>query len=267
MNLLTPDSVLDLADVRGKVVRLEAELHRLLSSPARQTVPRTPARDVSVLPVRAHPPKLGVSTTEGQARLLHDLASIELQAMELGVRTLREFPDAPAEFREQLAEVTLGEGQHLGLCLDSLEALGFAWGRWPVHTALWDCVAESDTLLDRILIVHRYLEGSGLDAGDSILRRLSGVESRITRAAVQRIVEEEIGHVDFGSRWYREVCRREGLHAADDFGPRLERLREVLPPRREAVVAELRRAAGFSEEEIETLRRYRVATMAGVGRA
>ena len=121
------------------------------------------------------PAKKGLSFKEGQARLLHDLASIELQAMELCLRSLYEYPDAPVAFREQLATIALGEGNHLQLCLNGIETLGFAWGDWPVHVALWHSTANSDSLLDRILIVHRYLEGSGLDAGDTLLRRLSGV--------------------------------------------------------------------------------------------
>lgn len=137
--------------------------------------PDQPARDVLVLDSKQHPPKLGLSKKEGQARMLHDLASIELQAMELGLRTLIEFPEAPEGFREELMAVTISEGQHLRLCLEGISDLGYSWGHWPVHTALWNAVSSEDQLLDRILIVHRYLEGSGLDAGDSLIRRLDGI--------------------------------------------------------------------------------------------
>jgi len=212
-----------------------------------------PGRDALVLDSKLHPPKKGFSQKEGQARMLHDLASIELQAMELGLRTLIEFPEAPHGFREELKAVTISEGQHLRLCLEGIADLGYTWGHWPVHTALWNAVSSEDSLLDRILIVHRYLEGSGLDAGDNLIRRLDGIDAAgaAAKKIVQQINFEEIGHVDFGSQWYREVCRLEGRDSQVDFPARMEALRWQLPKRMEKINRELRRKAGFTETELE----------------
>src|SRR5690606_22563209 len=141
---------------------------QLLMTPRAFQRPLQPARDVEVKRLGAHPPKKGLSEKQGRARLGHDLASIELQAFELGVRTLQEFPEAPRAFREELLNVTLEEAKHLRLCLQALDHLGFHFGFWPTHLTLWECVSAEDSLLDRIVIVHRYLEGSGLDASDSL---------------------------------------------------------------------------------------------------
>src|SRR5271170_7304701 len=122
--------------VRRKLHDLDAVLEGLLQGQVIE-VPEHTGRDVQILPIRALPDKPGLASKEGQARLLHDLASIELQAMELGVRTLAEFPDAPQTFREELCEVTRDEARHLRLCLDGLEDLGMPWGSFPVHNALW----------------------------------------------------------------------------------------------------------------------------------
>jgi uncharacterized ferritin-like protein (DUF455 family) len=215
------------------------------------------ARDVTHLPVRQHPDKKSLTTIEGQARLVHDLASIELQAMELGLRTLWEFPEAPSAFRHELAEVTLAEGKHFQMCLQVLETLGHVWGDWPVHTGLWAATSSQDSLLDRILIVHRYLEGSGLDAGDSIHRRLGVAGDKILRATLGQIFSEEIDHVAFGSRWYRELCRREHLDSENDFAQRLARLLPILPRRMEPLAREKRRAAGFTDQEMNTFESLR----------
>src|SRR4051812_40126695 len=96
------------ADVREKLKNLDSVINGLLRHDERYLVntPLQPARDTKVVRLHELPPKPGLSTAEGQARLLHDLASIELQAMELGLRTLTEYPNAPKEFREQLALVT-----------------------------------------------------------------------------------------------------------------------------------------------------------------
>ncbi len=211
------------------------------------------ARDVSVVKTCQLPPKPGLSKVEGQARLLHDLASIELQAMELGVRTLHEFPEAPKDFREQLADVTFGEARHLGLCLDGLNALGYEWGHWDVHIALLNTVSHEDTLLDRILIVHRYLEGSGLDASDGIMKKLNGVGATLARPVVATILREEVDHVLFGSRWYRKICAQMKLDPSVDFSVRMKRVLEIAP-RREHINEELRLKAGFTPGEIMFLK-------------
>ena len=242
----------EISDVWEKIRTIEASCNEGFKLSSAHLAPEDPARDLDVLHPKLHPPKKGFASPEGQARMLHDLANIELQAMELGVRTLVEFPEAPQGFKEELVAVTVSEAQHLRMCLEGIEALGFKWGDWPVHTSLWRAVDREDSLLDRILIVHRYLEGSGLDAGDTLIRRLEGSTGKHTiQKIVKQINYEEIGHVDFGSRWYREICRSEKIDPAVDFSERMDMLRLRLPKRVEPIHRELRRQAGFSDEEIK----------------
>lgn len=247
--------MLEIADVREKIAVVERDCN--LAFKGGRKVPLVPGRDVIVRPPDQHPNKKGLSFKEGQARLLHDLANIELQAMELGFRTLCEFPDAPEGFKEELIGVVRSEAEHLTLCLDGIESLGFRWGDWPVHTVLWQAVAEEDSLLDRILIVHRYLEGSGLDAGDTLLRRLDGVAEGAIHHVVKTIVTEEVGHVEFGSRWYRNLCEKEKIDPQNDFPNRLQSLRLRLPRRIEKVSRPLRQKAGFTDFEISYLEELR----------
>lgn len=236
---------------RSKIQSLPEVLAKTLDFSQRAS-PEAIGRDVRVVAPSELPPKPGLSRPEGQARLLHDLASIELQAMELAVRTLSEFPEAPKDFRQELADLALSEGRHLGLCLEHLENLGFPWGSWDVHLSLWNLVSAEDSLVDRVLIVHRYLEGSGLDAGDSILRRLQGVASKAVRNAVGTIVNEEVDHVRFGSLWYRRICEAEHLDPDKEFARRIPRIAR-LAPRRERLSHQLRLKAGFNQFELTTL--------------
>ncbi len=239
-------------NVRQKLAELESAIDLAWREPLRE-FPTDPGRDVQILIPGLLPPKKGLSYKEGQARLLHDLASIELQAMELGLRTLHEYPEAPQGFREELVGVVRSEGQHLELCLNGIEALGFKWGDWPVHNMLWASVAADDSLLDRILIVHRYLEGSGLDAGETLMRRLDAVLESPLHSISKTIVTEEIGHVEFGSRWYREICARERIDPQEDFPRRLESFRYRIPKRIEKISRNFRLKAGFTENEISYL--------------
>lgn len=244
--------------VQRKMDQLGACLKEVLAKPDAHIIPSEPGRDVQIWSVRDLPAKAGLSSREGQARLLHDLASIELQAMELGLRTLIEFPEAPEKFRQELAEITAEEGEHLRLCVEALEGLGVPWGHFPTHLGLWQAVDKSDSLLDRILIVHRYLEGSGLDASSKILRRLTGVKASEVTRALTVIFHDELAHVRFGSCWYHALVREEGrLDPVDDFRARLERLAQRVPRRLEPIQADLRASAGFLSGEIEALREFR----------
>ena len=247
-----------IADVWQKLASVDRDLSDALNDHLKQ-VPALPSREIVVSLPSQHPDKKGLSSAEGQARMLHDLASIELQALELGLRTLIEFPEAPAGFREELAQVTRSEGTHLRLCLEAMLDLGFPWGTWPVHVGLWQAVESSDSLLDRILIVHRYLEGSGLDAGEALLRRLNGVQRSVAHPVVEQINREEVGHVEFGSRWYRQICESQKLDPQVDFPERLLILDERIPRRMEKISRGLRLQAGFSEDEISFLENLRAS--------
>lgn len=242
---------------RQKVAKIDELVENLLRSSAIETtgglnIPQEPGRDVRVvLDIKSHPPKPAFNTPEGQARMLHDLGNIELQAMELAIRTLAQFPDAPAAFRRELADVALEESRHFTLCLDALEEMGYPWGTWPVHRSLWDVVNDND-LLARVLIVHRYMEGAGLDAGSRLMERLSGVRAPLAREVVGTITREEEGHVAFGSHWYRIICRERGLDPDQHFALNYPEILRAIP-RNEKPDFEVRRRAGFNDAEIATI--------------
>lgn len=235
-----------------KLAHLEEHVQEVMLGQQKE-VPVFSSRDVKVLDLKKHPPKKGLSSDEGKARLLHDLASIELQAMELALRTLGEYPEADPRFKEELKNLTLSEGRHLRLCLKGIEDLGHKWGDWPVHLALWNSVSAQDTLLERVFIVHRYLEGSGLDAADTLLRRLQGMGQSLTTEVIQLITDEEVDHVKFGSYWFHELCRREKKDSDIEFKKVISNLRGRLPKRIEPINYDLRRKSDFTDSEIEQL--------------
>jgi uncharacterized ferritin-like protein (DUF455 family) len=168
--------------------------------------------------------------------------------------------EAPEAFKQQLVEIILDEARHLRLCLQQIDKLGASWGDWPSHLGLWACVSRQDTLLERLAIVHRYLEGSGLDASDKIQRRLSGTLIKGSDKVVKVIADEEVGHVKFGSEWFRKFCRSEVGESDPDqvFAGILESVFPRLPRRLERLNHQIRMQAGFSVGEIEALEGIRM---------
>lgn len=259
-------SALNVPNIHKKILMIEESCHKALNG-VFTVAPAQPARDIEVLNVRLHPPKKGISFQEGQARLLHDLANIELQAMELGLRTLIEFQDAPKAFRNELTEITLQEASHLQMCLDGIERLGYKWGDWPIHVALWNATSDDDSILDRILIVHRYLEGSGLDAGETIMNRLANTHAPLVTPLLRKIFDDEVGHVLFGSQWYKEICKKLEIDPEYDFQTRLQSIAHKVPNRLEKIAVELRKKAGFDDFEVKTLMDFQMQQKAFMGKA
>ncbi len=210
---------------------------------------------VQVVERQMVPPKLGLNSPDGQARLLHDIANVELQAVELGIRTLNEFPSAPAEFRTELSALTQEEIGHFNLCRSGMAKLGFRWGAWPVHALLSASVSPEDTLLERIFIVHCYLEGSGLDSGEVLLRRLSGIKNQDVHAIIAKIVSDEVQHVSFGTRWFRRIANESDLEPKGAMLAMIHDLnrRQKLPARGAEMAVHLRAQAGFSQDELDLI--------------
>jgi uncharacterized ferritin-like protein (DUF455 family) len=224
-------------------------------------VPKVLVRPSSILPPSEMPARKGLSEAGGRAHLLHDLANIELQAAELGLRTLIDFPEAPLQFREHLKRIVLEELQHLKLCLFGMESMGFKWGDWPVHLKLWMSTDEKDTLIERVFIVHNYLEGSGLDSSANLLKKLSGVVCRNTHQIIQRIAKDEERHVEFGTCWFKNICHLQKREPDIEFKKLLKDLSPRLPRRVEKIQTQLRRELGFSEFQLMELEKFRISRL------
>ena len=190
-----------------------------------------------------------VKSPEGLAALMHALAHIELNAIDLAVDMTWRFPGMPDAFYLDWMQVAREEAHHFGLLSDRLVELGHAYGDFPAHDALWQMAEKTrHDLLARIALVPRTLEARGLDASPPIRNKLVSVGDRRGAEILDVILRDEIGHVHVGNRWYRHLCMERGLDpiatydtlAAQHGAPRL----------RGPFNLEARRAAGFSEEEL-----------------
>lgn len=189
---------------------------------------------------------------EGHAALLHAIAHIEFNAIDLALDCVHRFRSQAAAFHHDWLQVAAEEALHFGMVRARLQALGFDYGDFPAHNGLWDmaCRTAGD-LLARMALVPRVLEARGLDATPGIIARLRAIGDAGSIAVLERILADEIGHVAIGDRWFRAQCRERGVDAERTYLQLIERFgapRPQAPMNRAA-----RLAAGFGAAELDAL--------------
>ncbi|MBT8058465.1 MAG: ferritin-like domain-containing protein [Gammaproteobacteria bacterium] len=205
--------------------------------------PLVDARDV---------PRRRLGSPEGRAALVHAVAHIEFNAINLALDAAYRFRDMPEEFVSDWLSVAEDESRHFEMLRGRLQALGCDYGDFPAHNGLWEMAeaTASDCLL-RMALVPRVLEARGLDVTPGMIRRLDAAGDRETVAVLEVILAEEVGHVAIGTRWFRYLCEQRGLDPQSTFLDLLER--HYHGKIRGPFNLEARYAAGFSEAEMTAL--------------
>jgi uncharacterized ferritin-like protein (DUF455 family) len=191
-------------------------------------------------------------TPEGRAALLHSLAHIELNAIDLACDIVWRFPGQPDDFYRQWWGVAREEALHFELLRDHLATLGQAYGDFDAHDGLWQMAQRTrHDLLARLALVPRTLEARGLDASLAVKAKLLAAGDVRGGEILDIILRDEIGHVAVGNRWYRWLCAQRGL---DPLATYAALAREHGAPRpRGPFNLDARRAAGFDEAELAAL--------------
>jgi uncharacterized ferritin-like protein (DUF455 family) len=177
------------------------------SPPAR---PARPARPVLLEP-RAMPKRRAGGSPAGRVALLHALAHIELNAIDLAWDIIARFGDAalPRDFYDDWVGVAAEEAKHHALLAQRLTELGAAYGDLPAHDGLWEAAqATAHDLLARLAVVPLVLEARGLDVTPGMIRRLERFGDGASSAILRTIYADEIGHVGVGRRWFLWLCAR-----------------------------------------------------------
>jgi uncharacterized ferritin-like protein (DUF455 family) len=155
-------------------------------------------------------PRRGKAQSEaGRIALLHALAHIELNAIDLAADILVRFPDAgmPMDFYNDWLTVLDEEAKHFQLLSARLGEIGAAYGDLPAHDGLWQAAQDtSDDLLARLAIVPLVLEARGLDVTPTMIKSLRNAKDDDSAAVLEVIYRDEIGHVGIGRKWFEHVC-------------------------------------------------------------
>jgi uncharacterized ferritin-like protein (DUF455 family) len=190
------------------------------------TPPDVPA-PVLAIPGRPERPPLvaprdvaqrGLGSATGRAALLHAIAHIEFNAINLALDAAWRFRGLPADFVHDWISVAADEARHFGLLQDRLADLGHAYGDFPAHDGLWEMALKTDdSVLARMALVPRLLEARGLDVTPGMIARLRGQGDTASAQVLEVILSEEVRHVAIGSRWFAWCCAREGVEPGPTF--------------------------------------------------
>ena len=185
--------------------------------------PGRPAEPLLVLPRDA--PKRGLGSVGGRIALLHALAHIELNAVDLAFdMALRFVGEAAAAgldaaaFAADWIAIGREEAQHFLMLEERLRAFGSCYGALPAHDGLWEAAAATaDSLLARLAIAPMVLEARGLDVTPGIAKRLEMAGDRESARVLETIYADEIGHVAKGVAWFEALCRARQAEPTETF--------------------------------------------------
>jgi uncharacterized ferritin-like protein (DUF455 family) len=191
-------------------------------------------------------------TLEGRAALLHAIAHIEFNAINLALDAVWRFANLPDAFYLDWLQVAEEEAHHYEMLSAHLATLGYRYGDFEAHDGLWGMTHRTrHDLVARMALVPRTLEARGLDATPQIQHKLERAGDLAAVRILDVILREEIGHVAIGNRWYFWACEQAGLDPHQLYPQLLERYEAPRP--RPPFNLEARRQAGFSVEELSYL--------------
>ena len=221
--------VLNTADGRAKTALSHAHAARWRAARAagqplaigHATPPDRPARPdrPELLPPR-EVPRRRTGSPQGRIALLHALAHIELNAVDLHWDIIARFTDHPMPlgFYDDWVKSADEESKHFNLLCDCLEAMGSHYGALPAHAFMWRAAEDTATdLHGRLAVVPMVLEARGLDVTPGMIAIFEKADEPAATEALKVIYAEEVGHVAYGVKWFNWLCGREGSDPKDVF--------------------------------------------------
>lgn len=223
-----------------------------------RTMPDRPGRPArpELLSPRAMP-RRSTQGTKGRIALLHSLAHIELNAIDMTWDLIGRFIHVPMpqSYFDNWVQVGLEEAQHYSLLSERLEGVGTFYGALPAHDGLWQAAqATGGSLLARIAVVPLVLEARGLDVSPPLIDSLHAAGDTASARIIETIYHDEKHHVAFGAKWFRFLCERDGLMPEPTFHAlvRMHFRGPIKPPFNDRARAEAGLVPGFYKPLVAT---------------
>jgi len=161
-----------------------------------------------------------LNSLRGRIALLHAIAHIELNAIDLALDIVARFASEsmPLSFFDGWMQVAFEEAKHFNLINSRLRALGTEYGDLPAHDGLWQAAHDTrNSLMARLAIVPLILEARGLDVTPSMRAGMRDANDEESAAVLDIIYEDEKKHVAIGAKWFRFLCARHRLDPSATF--------------------------------------------------
>lgn len=165
-------------------------------------------------------PRRSIRSERGMIALLHSIAHIELNAIDLALDVISRFASKkmPRSFFDGWVMVAQEEAKHFMLLQNRLADFGAAYGDLPAHDGLWEAAQRTDhDLTARLAIVPLVLEARGLDVTPSLIAQIREIGDEKTAEIFEIIYEDEKGHVAVGAKWFRFLCQKQGRDPTASF--------------------------------------------------
>ena len=173
-------------------------------------------------PVLVPPSKLSMrkmTSKEGVAAMIHALAHIEFNAINLGLDC-----SVSVSRYGQNNIIMIGylfandEAKHFLLLDSHLKTLEYQYGAFPAHNNLWDMALKTEKdCLHRMALVPRLLEARGLDVTPSLIKKFASIGDKKACEILEIIQKEEVRHVEIGNHWYKFLCDLKNLDYIKTF--------------------------------------------------
>lgn len=187
----------------------------LLQAPDR---PGRPIKPELIPPFQVR--KRPLTSAKGRLALIHAIAHIELNAIDLALDIIVRFANErmPRSFYDGWVMVAEEEAKHFTLLRNRLKDLGADYGDLPAHDGLWEAASETGhDIHARLAVVPLVLEARGLDVTPPMVAKLRSAGDHETADIFNIIYEDEKGHVAVGAKWFRFLCNKQGLEPAATF--------------------------------------------------
>jgi len=200
-------------------------------------------------------PRRKLGSKEGHAALIHSIAHIEFNAINLALDAMYRFQEMPQAYYRDWLGVAAEESYHFQMIREHLANLGYQYGDFPAHDGLWMTTYQTDhDPLVRMALVPRTLEARGLDVTPPMMSKLRAIGDKRGVEILKILLHDEIGHVAVGTTWFRYLCEQRGVNPFNTF-------QEVVNTYfhgdlRGPFNFEAREQAGFCSQEIEWLKSF-----------
>ncbi len=200
-------------------------------------------------------PRRNMASLKGRLALVHAIAHIEFNAINLALDAVYRFQNMQKQYYLDWCRVAAEEAQHFTMLSDYLKSHGVNYGDFTAHNGLWEMAVKTDQdVMVRMALVPRVLEARGLDVTPTMIKKLSSTGDTELIAILQKIFDDEIGHVKIGSYWYKQLCKERELDSEKTFLKLIDQYMQGA--KFGPFETEAREKAGFSKKEMEDLLKY-----------